>query len=267
LSNKFVIYSDGGAELGHSAAAACIILDEEQQLVFNCVAFLGAGTNNEAEIAASLLGFSYIRSIAKDNKKVHVRWVSDSEYALKSATAYIHTWQKNGWKTANKKPVKNQGLWQSYLILSEGLSITPEHVRGHTGHPENEACDEACNWARVEGKDLINEGREGSHFKLSGESWMLLDGEDFLNKMRSEIFNPADSQYFVKKFSSLLSKSGQVGKAKKNIKKESPADNEEVLAQLNEVLLTVEQKLKRNKSPELTNLGTDLRALIKTHSK
>ena len=105
-----VLYTDGGSSAGSVAAAASLITDPNGTVVHGLVTLLGEATNNEAEIFASLMSFAWIRAHHPDAGTV--RWVADSEYTLKSATAYIKNWQKNGWKTADKKPVKNQGLWR-----------------------------------------------------------------------------------------------------------------------------------------------------------
>ena len=106
---------------------------------------------------------------------------------LKSATGYINGWQKNGWKTADKKPVKNQGLWRSYLQLSAGIRVTPQHVRGHTGHEENEACDQACTWARMNGAELARRQAVPVELLINGddENWFAFDGQEFLAALRN----------------------------------------------------------------------------------
>ena len=186
-----VVYSDGGGERGSTAAGACIIDFGQGLEPIGLIAYLGPGTNNEAEICGGLLAFSYLRSQISPGEEIkEVKWVCDSEYVLKSACGYIVNWQKNGWKTAAKKPVKNQGLWRAFLHLSAGLKIHPEHVRGHTGHPENEACDSAATWARNNG-DFHLDGIAGVQSveiggDCAGYSWLMLDGRDFLAALRDD---------------------------------------------------------------------------------
>ena len=185
---RFSIFSDGGGEKGSSAAGSCIVRDGKSGTEYRVAAFLGGATNNESEIFGGLLGFAVVRALAGAGGGAAVRWVSDSEYLLKSATGYINQWQRNGWKTAAKQPVKNQGLWRAYLALSQGITITAEHVYGHNGHPENEACDEACTWVRQNvGKSLrMTEG--GIHFDIDAagfeEGWRLVDGQAILEALR-----------------------------------------------------------------------------------
>jgi ribonuclease HI len=67
---------------------------------------------------------------------------TDSQYVRQGITQWIHNWKKRGWKTADKKPVKNVDLWQRLDIALGQHQIKWEWVKGHAGHPENERCDE-----------------------------------------------------------------------------------------------------------------------------
>ncbi len=186
-----LLFSDGGGQRGSSAAGACILRAESGEQI-NLVIYLGSGTNNEAEITAGLLGFAAMKclksgeSAFSDHKDVH--WVSDSEYTLKSATGYINNWKRNGWLTSQKKPVKNMGLWKSYLELSKGISVEPEHVKGHSGHPENELCDQASTWAQNEAEVWLQGSSPVmvSDSGLEGGNWLLVDGRDFIDQARDE---------------------------------------------------------------------------------
>jgi len=67
---------------------------------------------------------------------------TDSQYVRNAfEKGWLRKWRKNGWMTADKKPVKNQDLWTRLHSLIEGRSVTFHWVRGHSGHPENERCD------------------------------------------------------------------------------------------------------------------------------
>lgn len=70
---------------------------------------------------------------------------TDSQYVKNGITQWIHNWKRNGWRTAAKKPVKNDDLWRQ---LDEAVSrheVTWHWVKGHSGHPENERADELAN--------------------------------------------------------------------------------------------------------------------------
>lgn len=197
----FIIFSDGGGEKNSSAASACIIENVKELKRVNLVAFLGPGTNNEGEILASLLGLSYIFNQTKGDESIKL--VADSEYFLKSATAYIHTWIKNGWKTASKSKVKNLGLWMAYVELRKKYSIEPEHVRGHSGHPENEKCDSASTWVRFNAEKIFDESQSNAiEVEIGGEAWTLFDFRTFIDKFRL-----IDSDFNSLNFSEVMSES------------------------------------------------------------
>ena len=70
---------------------------------------------------------------------------TDSTYVKNGITEWIHNWKLKGWKTANKKPVKNKQLWQELDKLSQNHQIEWKWVKGHTGHAGNERADELAN--------------------------------------------------------------------------------------------------------------------------
>lgn len=94
-------------------------------------------TNNRMEIMA------VIASLEALNVPCIVELYTDSMYVRDAVEKkWLASWQRNGWKTAAKKPVKNQDLWQRLLPLLKKHTMTLKWVRGHNGHPENERCDE-----------------------------------------------------------------------------------------------------------------------------
>lgn len=74
---------------------------------------------------------------------------TDSQYVRQGITQWIHNWKKRGWKTADKKPVKNVDLWQRLDAALGQHQIKWEWVKGHAGHPENERCDELARAAAM----------------------------------------------------------------------------------------------------------------------
>ncbi len=94
-----------------------------------------ATTNNRMEMMA------VIRSLAALTKPSSVILHTDSRYVLDGATKWIKNWKKNGWKTADKKPVKNDDLWRLLEVEAERHDIKWVWVRGHDGHAENERAD------------------------------------------------------------------------------------------------------------------------------
>ncbi len=92
-------------------------------------------TNNRMELTAVI---SALRAL---NQPCDVQLHTDSRYVIDGITGWIHGWQKNGWKTAAKKPVLNADLWQDLLEATRPHKIKWHWVKGHDGHPENERAD------------------------------------------------------------------------------------------------------------------------------
>lgn len=94
-----------------------------------------ATTNNRMELMAAIAA---LEALTRPSE-VHLH--TDSMYLRDGITRYIHKWKVNGWKTADKKPVKNVDLWQRLETALERHSVQWHWVRGHAGHPENERAD------------------------------------------------------------------------------------------------------------------------------
>jgi ribonuclease HI len=92
-------------------------------------------TNNRMELMAA------IEALRALKKPCHVQLWTDSNYVRDGITKWIHGWRRNGWKTSDKKPVKNAELWQALLDASAPHQIDWHWVKGHAGHPENERAD------------------------------------------------------------------------------------------------------------------------------
>ncbi len=93
-------------------------------------------TNNRMELMAAIKGIEAVQ------KTLPIHLYTDSEYLRKGITEWIHTWKKNGWKSAQKKPIKNQDLWEHLDKAVSSHKISWHWVKGHSGHPENERADE-----------------------------------------------------------------------------------------------------------------------------
>ncbi|HSX55217.1 MAG TPA: ribonuclease HI [Sphingomonas sp.] len=92
-------------------------------------------TNNRMELMAAIQGLNALR------KPCRVKLSTDSRYVMDGLTKWIKGWQRNGWKTADKKPVKNADLWQQLLDAAKPHRIEWVWVKGHAGHPDNERAD------------------------------------------------------------------------------------------------------------------------------
>jgi ribonuclease HI len=107
-------------------------------------------TNNRMEMLAA------IRALQALKRPCEVTLHTDSIYLRDGITKWIHGWQRNGWKTADRKPVKNADLWQELLEAVASHRIKWQWVKGHAGHPENEradrlACDAALQFVKRPG--------------------------------------------------------------------------------------------------------------------
>jgi ribonuclease HI len=98
-------------------------------------------TNNRMELMAAIAGLEALK------RAVKVRVHTDSMYLKDGITKWIHGWKKKGWKTADKKPVKNVDLWQRLEKAIAEHDVSWHWVRGHSGHAENERADELARMA------------------------------------------------------------------------------------------------------------------------
>ena len=103
-------------------------------------------TNNRMELTAAIEG---LRAL-KESCEVEV--VTDSEYVKNGITTWIHGWKRNGWKTASKKPVVNQDLWEELDAMTSGHKIQWTWTKGHSSHEDNNRCDELATRAAREQK-------------------------------------------------------------------------------------------------------------------
>lgn len=140
-TSEVILYTDGACSGNPGPGGWAAILKHPDS---GAVKELSGGepdtTNNRMELMAVIEG---LRSL-KEGKRWRVLLVSDSEYVLKGLTVWIKGWIANNWrrgKKANAPPVKNVDLWRELHELAGRHEMSYEHVRGHTGHPENEACD------------------------------------------------------------------------------------------------------------------------------
>ena len=92
-------------------------------------------TNNRMELMGA------IKALEALTQPCQVTLHTDSKYVLDGITKWVFGWQKNGWKTADKKPVKNDDLWRALVAAARPHKVEWVWVKGHDGHPENERVD------------------------------------------------------------------------------------------------------------------------------
>jgi ribonuclease HI len=98
-------------------------------------------TNNRMELTAA------IEALKALQKPCEATVTTDSQYVCEGMSRWISGWKSNGWKNANRKPVKNRELWMALDSLCGRHRVQWKWIRGHSGHPENERCDELANLA------------------------------------------------------------------------------------------------------------------------
>ncbi|WP_251978151.1 ribonuclease HI [Salinicola avicenniae] len=98
-------------------------------------------TNNRMELMAA------IQALRLLDRPCRVALWTDSQYVRKGITEWIHGWQKKGWVTASKQPVKNAELWRELLAETQRHEVEWHWVKGHSGHEGNEAADRLVNEA------------------------------------------------------------------------------------------------------------------------
>ena len=137
---KVSIYTDGACK-GNPGKGGWGALLEYNGKIKEINGYAKETTNNMMELTA------VIKSLEVLKRTCNIIITTDSKYVKNGITEWIHNWKKNGWKTANKKPVKNKNLW---IRLDEAISehkIEWEWIKGHSGHPQNERADELANLA------------------------------------------------------------------------------------------------------------------------
>ena len=129
------IFCDGACSGNPGAGGwGCIVEHDGERFEYSGGA--AHTTNNQMELQALIEG---LKNAPEQGK---IRIVTDSEYLAKGVTQWMKGWIRNGWKTAAKQPVKNQAHWEKINDLLTGRTYAFEWVKGHSGHEENERCDE-----------------------------------------------------------------------------------------------------------------------------
>ncbi len=110
-------------------------------------------TNNRMELMAAIMALEAIK------RPSTVDLHTDSQYLRQGITGWIHGWKRNGWKTADKKPVKNVDLWQRLELAIARHTVRWHWVRGHAGHDLNERADELAREAIAELRAAARAGK------------------------------------------------------------------------------------------------------------
>ncbi|MCR4301766.1 MAG: ribonuclease HI [Sulfuricaulis sp.] len=138
--DKVSIFTDGACRgnPGPGGWGAILFKDDHEKV------FYGAEretTNNRMELMAAIQALEALK------RPCEVTLTTDSQYVKKGITEWLDNWKRRGWKTADKKPVKNQDLWQRLDEAAHKHKIHWKWIKGHSGHEENERADQLANRA------------------------------------------------------------------------------------------------------------------------
>lgn len=137
-SNTVFIYADGACKGNPGVGgwgALLVYQGHEKAICGGCM----ATTNNRMELQAVIEGLKLLK------RQCVVQVYTDSRYVQQGISEWIEGWKAKGWRTASKKPVKNDDLWKELDALAQGHDVSWHWVKGHAGHPGNERADELAN--------------------------------------------------------------------------------------------------------------------------
>tara|TARA_R110002096_G_scaffold131497_9_gene281396 strand:- start:1648 stop:2088 length:441 start_codon:yes stop_codon:yes gene_type:complete len=138
MSNHVEIFTDGACRgnPGPGGWGALLRFNDSEKMLKGAVS---ETTNNRMELQAAI---SALESLSRPCK-IHL--TTDSRYVMDGIQQWLPNWKKRGWKTANKKPVKNEDLWRRLDELASAHDIDWHWVKGHSGHRENDIVDQLAN--------------------------------------------------------------------------------------------------------------------------
>ncbi len=140
MQKTIEIYTDGSSLGNPGPGGWGVVVTSGDKTVHELGGYEKDTTNNRMELMAVIESFKYIiKNHNNDTVIIH----ADSTYTLGGVTTWIHNWEKNGWRTANKKEVLNQDLWKELIALVREFkgNLSWQKVKGHSGHIHNERAD------------------------------------------------------------------------------------------------------------------------------
>jgi ribonuclease HI len=140
MTKQVEIFTDGSC-LGNPGPGGYGIVLRYKQVEKTLSQGFRLTTNNRMEMMAAVVALQSLK------EPCHVILTTDSQYVRQGITQWIFNWKKRGWKTADKKAVKNADLWQALDQEAQKHQIDWHWVKGHAGHRENEICDELARTA------------------------------------------------------------------------------------------------------------------------
>lgn len=149
LSSKIEIWTDGACKGNPGPGGWGVVIkrnfvgENDRQLIKELHGYEGVTTNNQMELKAAIEALKYLShtTITASMETTDIHLTTDSTYVKDGITRWIKGWVSNGWKTAQKKPVKNVTLWKELYLLDRKYRVVWHWVKAHNGHPENTRAD------------------------------------------------------------------------------------------------------------------------------
>ncbi len=143
-TNEIIIFTDGSSKGNPGPGGWAAIIKRpttnNRQLTTEIGGKVGHTTNNRMELTAAIEALKKLTTYNLQST-TKIKIYSDSKYLIDGITKWIQGWQRNGWRTKDKKDVLNRDLWETLDQLRTGKNIEWRYIAGHVGHPENERCD------------------------------------------------------------------------------------------------------------------------------
>ncbi|ENM5904543.1 ribonuclease HI [Vibrio mimicus] len=140
MNKQVEIFTDGSC-LGNPGPGGYGVVMRYKQVEKTLARGYRLTTNNRMEMLAAVVALQTLKEPCR------VILTTDSQYVRQGITQWIHNWKLRGWKTADRKPVKNADLWQALDRETARHQVEWRWVKGHAGHRENEMCDELARQA------------------------------------------------------------------------------------------------------------------------
>ena len=135
MKKHVLVYTDGSCDTTSGDGGWAYLLRYSGKTK-EAAGFAAETTNNRMELTAA------VKALQALNEACQVTLTTDSQYLKKAFTeGWLDNWQRNGWKTASRQPVKNKDLWLKLLELASHHDLDWTWTKGHAGHPENERVD------------------------------------------------------------------------------------------------------------------------------
>ncbi len=143
---KIIIYTDGACRNnpGEGGWGALLIYGKHEKSIYG---YQKEATNNQMELMAAIKALEHLKEACE------IDLYTDSKYLMNGVTLWLPNWKKNNFKTASKKPVKNQSLWMQLEEVSQPHKVSYHWVKGHVGNEGNEKADALANLGIDEKKE------------------------------------------------------------------------------------------------------------------